>query len=77
MGAKIVHIHDLNFGVNKKWINKICTQINEGNIDLVLTDFRMPDMNGLEVVKQIKQINPEIPVVESQHLVILMTPSKL
>jgi two-component system NtrC family response regulator len=37
--------------------------INESNIDLVLTDFRMPDMNGLEVVRKIKQINPEIPVV--------------
>ncbi len=28
-----------------------------------MADFRMPDMNGLEVVQQIKQINPEIPVV--------------
>ncbi len=32
-------------------------------IDLVLTDYRMPDISGLEVVKQVQQINPEIPVV--------------
>jgi two-component system NtrC family response regulator len=37
--------------------------INDGNVDLVFTDFRMPDMNGLEVVQNIKNINPEIPVV--------------
>ncbi|MCK4754193.1 MAG: sigma-54-dependent Fis family transcriptional regulator, partial [Calditrichia bacterium] len=37
--------------------------INDGNVDLVFTDFRMPEMNGLEVVQKIKKINPEIPVV--------------
>jgi two-component system NtrC family response regulator len=37
--------------------------IDDGNVDLVLTDFRMPDMNGLEVVQNIKSLNPEIPVV--------------
>lgn len=37
--------------------------INEGNIDLVFTDFRMPDMSGLEVVKAVKEFNPELPVV--------------
>jgi two-component system NtrC family response regulator len=33
------------------------------NVDLVFTDFRMPDMNGLEVLKATKAFNPEIPVV--------------
>jgi len=37
--------------------------VQNGNIDLVFTDFRMPDINGLEVVKSVKQINPEIPIV--------------
>jgi len=37
--------------------------INKNNINLVFTDFRMPDMNGLTVVKSLKTINPEIPVV--------------
>ncbi|MCK5852998.1 sigma-54-dependent Fis family transcriptional regulator [bacterium] len=34
--------------------------IRSEHIDLVFTDFRMPDMNGLDVVKQVKKINPEI-----------------
>ena len=37
--------------------------VKDGNIDLVFTDYRMPEMNGLEVVQSIKEINPELPVV--------------
>ncbi len=35
----------------------------EQTIDLVLTDFRMPEWNGLEVLRRIKALNPEIDVV--------------
>ncbi|MBU1097033.1 MAG: sigma-54 dependent transcriptional regulator [Bacteroidetes bacterium] len=34
--------------------------IAKNYIDLVISDFRMPEMNGLEVLKETKKINPEI-----------------
>jgi DNA-binding NtrC family response regulator len=37
--------------------------VNTNTIDLVLTDFRMPDWNGFIVLKKIKELNPEIDVV--------------
>lgn len=37
--------------------------LRENRIDMVLTDFRMPDITGLEVVKSVRQFNPEIPVI--------------
>lgn len=31
--------------------------------DLIIVDYRMPQMNGAEVVKEIKRENPKLPVI--------------
>jgi len=49
----------------------VCSNGEEGlksfkenpDIDLIITDINMPKMNGLEMVKRINQINPEIPAI--------------
>jgi DNA-binding NtrC family response regulator len=38
--------------------------IKEGtNIDLVITDYRMPGMDGLEFLNMLRQKNPTVPVI--------------
>lgn len=37
--------------------------VKSAKIDLVITDMRMPDGDGVELLDKIKELNPEIPVV--------------
>ncbi|RFC53798.1 sigma-54-dependent transcriptional regulator [Brumimicrobium aurantiacum] len=37
--------------------------LKDNKVDLVLTDFRLPDKNGFEMLEAIKSINEEIPVI--------------
>jgi two-component system NtrC family response regulator len=39
--------------------------VRDGTIDLILTDLRMPKMDGLELLKQVKEINPLVEVMVS------------
>jgi DNA-binding NtrC family response regulator len=32
-------------------------------VDIILSDFKMPDLNGIEVLEQVKKLNPEISFV--------------
>ncbi|MCD6486655.1 MAG: sigma-54-dependent Fis family transcriptional regulator [Syntrophobacterales bacterium] len=43
--------------------NTAIRQVQDGHFDLLLLDFKMPGMNGMEVLKKIKSINPKISVI--------------
>lgn len=43
--------------------NEGIKSVRENVIDIVLSDFKMPDKTGLEVLEEVKKINPEISFV--------------
>ncbi|HWN95964.1 MAG TPA: sigma-54 dependent transcriptional regulator [Methylomirabilota bacterium] len=39
------------------------TEARKGNYDLVLTDFKMPGLSGLELIAQLHASNPKLPII--------------
>ena len=37
--------------------------VNEGQVDLVISDIHMPVMSGPELVVELRKINPDLPVI--------------
>jgi DNA-binding NtrC family response regulator len=67
--AKMRRLLELNLG-EEGWTTASAGDAESGmklfredSFDMVLTDFKLPGMNGLEFLKGIRQINSEIPVV--------------
>ncbi len=36
---------------------------DKGMIDLIITDYQMPDMNGLEFVERVRRLLPLVPII--------------
>src|SRR5690242_6521578 len=43
--------------------NKGLQKFKAGNFDLILCDYRLGDREGMEVLKEVKQINPKAKVI--------------
>ena len=39
------------------------SRAEQENFDLVITDYRMPKIHGLELIRRIKNAKPEVPVI--------------
>ncbi|MDR1745607.1 MAG: sigma 54-interacting transcriptional regulator, partial [Planctomycetota bacterium] len=52
--------HDVLTAANQAQAVKL---VEERRFDLVLSDLKLPDGSGLEVMRRLKQINPDTPVV--------------
>ncbi len=43
--------------------NQALTELSRGDFSMVITDMRMPNMTGLELLKEVKGLYPKLPVV--------------
>lgn len=60
----VAYLEDSGFEVYEEANgNTALNWITSNTVDLVVTDFKMPGMDGLSVLKSIHQIKPEIPVI--------------
>jgi CheY-like chemotaxis protein len=66
--AQILH------AVNGFQAVELCRSISK--IDLILMDIKMPEMDGLEATKQIRQFNKKIPIIAQTAFIMEIDPDK-
>ncbi len=47
------------------------------NVGMIITDYQMPDMNGLQFLAAVKKVNPDIPAVMITAYNMAFTPREL
>lgn len=47
------------------------------DVGMIITDYQMPDMNGLQLIAEVQKINPSIPVVMITAYNMSFTPREL
>ena len=58
--GEVIICNDGNDGVNQF---KYYTQERKSKIDAIVSDINMPNLNGIDMVKEIRAINEEIPII--------------
>lgn len=64
LGIMRMRMEDWGYEVLEAGTGKAAVEIvKDGKADMVLLDYVMPDMNGLTILKEIRKINKDIPVI--------------
>ena len=60
--ARFLRINHINVMVADR-AGSALQRLREGKIDVVITDLRMPDMDGLEFIQEVRKSDPLLPVL--------------
>ena len=64
LGARRVLLEDLGYQITTARCGEEgLTEFEKAAFDLVVTDYRMPDLQGSEVIKRIRTLNAQVPIV--------------
>lgn len=60
--ARYLRINDINVIVSDR-VEVALQRLTDHQIDVVITDLRMPDMDGLDFIKEVRKTQPLMPVL--------------
>jgi CheY-like chemotaxis protein len=64
LDARRVLLEDLGYQIDTACCGEEgLTEFEKAAFDLVVTDYRMPDLHGSEVIKRIRTLNASVPIV--------------